>query len=656
MLGTAMALLLVALTVRLHALERVPPGLTHDEAGHAHDAEAILNGARPLYQTVGYGREPLYDYLVAGAMALLGPTPWTMRLCSVACGLFTLLLTFAWARRAFDAPVALAALAFQAASFWSLATSRQALRSTLLPALFTAAVYVFWRILYGRPGWRRWLLAALFALFIGGTLYTYLPARAVWLLFPAFLGYLLLVDRAALRRAWRPLLAGLAAGLLLAAPLFAYLRAHSDAEQRLGMLDEPLQALAAGDASAVGRTVWEGLGALFLPGRGDDFLAYAIPGRPFLDPLTGALFLAGIVLCLVRWRRPGYAFASMWLLIGIAPSLLTGARAMTTRSIVALPAVYVLPALAVVTCARWAAARWGRRAAWMVGVGATALVLVAGGLAARDYFVTWGQSADVRAAYRHALVEAAAYLDAADAGGVVALSSHTPHAPHDPYVFQVSLRRADLSTRWFDASRALVLPAVESARLIAPASAPLDPLFDLPGLAVHERVPLRAGDLDPSFVVYAWDVQASRAALAARIQPAPGVGALGGALRLLGYDLRVAGGAVELLTLWEVLDPAPVRPADLSNAEQDLVLFAHAVDAAGAIVGQEDRLDAPAWDWEAGDWVAQVHRFTLASELTEGPLTVWVGAYRRTDWVRLPVVVEGGVVGDHIVLQAVEVP
>ncbi|MBE9507933.1 MAG: hypothetical protein IMY86_07760, partial [Chloroflexi bacterium] len=185
-------IILLAAFLRLYRLDAIPPGFTHDESGHGHDAVAILHGARPIYETVGYGREPLYDYLVAGLMAIFGPTGGVLRFSSVPLGLVALLATFAWTRLAFDRPTALAATALQAASFWSLSTSRQALRSGLLPALFTIAVYFYWRAVYGATGGEaghmsgvgaRGLLVVLrrpyvlFALFIGATLYAYIPAR-----------------------------------------------------------------------------------------------------------------------------------------------------------------------------------------------------------------------------------------------------------------------------------------------------------------------------------------------------------------------------------------------------------------------------------------------------------------------------------------------
>ena len=664
-------ILLAGAALRLAYLDTVPPGLTHDEAGHGHDAAAILRGARPIYETVGYGREPLYDYLVAGLMALGGPTSGVLRFSAAFFGLLTLLATFAWVRLAFDGPTALAAAALQAASFWSLSTSRQALRSGLLPALFAIAVAFYWRSIYGpahTPSASRyrsghWQMA-LFALLVGATLYTYIPARVLWVVFPAFLVYLALLHRTTFRRVCAPTLVAILAALLLAVPLFAYLRAHPGAEQRLEMLDAPIQALLDGDVSVVLNRAWSCVVAFVVPGRGDDFLAYTIPGRPVFDPPTGALFLAGAGLCLVRWRRPACAFSLLWFLVGISPSLLTGATASTTRSIAAMPVVFLFPALAFVAGARWAAAHWGRRAGQVAGLAFAGLVVVTGAISARDYFVTWGQSADVRAAYQHTLVAAAGYLDAQPEGGAVALSTIYPHAPHDPYVFEMSVRRSDLSRRWFDARRALLFPPQPVARLIAPASAPLDPCFaGLPGLHVREQVTLRADDLNPFFVVYDWEPQVGLAALRERAQGTPLDLALpvdfGGALQFLGYDLRTPavapGGTVELVTLWEVTDPQRVRPQDLSDAGEELVLFTHALDAAGVVVGQEDRLDAPAWDWQAGDVIAQIHRFTLPADLPLGSISLEVGAYRRADLARLPVLVDGSVVGDRVLLQPVEV-
>lgn len=666
--------ILAAAALRTWRLDLIPPGLTHDEAGHGHDAVAILEGARPIYQTVGYGREPLYDYWVAGLMAVAGRTREVLRFSAVPLGLVTLLMSFAWARAAYDGTIALAATALQSVAFWSLAVGRQALRSSLLPALFSAAVFFFWRSIYraeGRTSPWRW---GAFSVLLGATLYTYVPARVLWVLFPLFLVYLAFFHRKVFRRASTPAFTAIGVGLLMGVPLFLFLRRHPGAEQRLAMLDAPLRALLAGDPSVVLTRAGGFLAGLMIPGCGDDFLAYTIPGRPIFGPFTGALFLIGVGLCVARWRKPESVFSLLWLILGVSPSLVTGAAASTTRSVAALPVIFLFPAIAVVSGARWASERWGKVGSWGVALASGGLLIGVAVVTIQDYFVTWGESPHTRAAYQHTLVETAAYLDSQPDGGLVGISTAQPQAPHDPYVFQLSLRRRDLSFRWFDARRAIVVPDEARARLVVPSSATLSPIMtELPGLGFVERVEMRPDDLDPWFDIYDWHPRIMRAAVSDRVEDSvstsreaafPGgdgaaqirlPAAFGGALQLLGYDVSapaVGPEDIQLLTVWTATNPDPIRPEDPADVESEPVVFVHVLDREGVLIAQEDRLDAPAWAWKEGDMVLQIHRLKLPPESDHGPLALSVGVYRRADMGRLPVSAGGQVVGDALFLPA----
>ena len=53
--------------------------------------------------------------------------------------------------------------------------------------------------------------------------------------------------------------------------------------------------------------------------------------------------------------------------------------------------------------------------------------------------------------------------------------------------------------------------------------------------------------------------------------------------------------------------------------------------------------------------IAQIHRFTLPPDLPPEPITLEVGVYRRADLTRLPVLVNGVIAGDHVLLPPVEV-
>ena len=81
-----LAIFLVALALRTYRLHEWPPGLFNDEAANGLDGLAVLRGERPIFFPRNTGREPLFLYLQAGMMALLGPTPYALRLTAAIVG------------------------------------------------------------------------------------------------------------------------------------------------------------------------------------------------------------------------------------------------------------------------------------------------------------------------------------------------------------------------------------------------------------------------------------------------------------------------------------------------------------------------------------------------------------------------------------------
>ena len=363
-------ILLIAFALRVWHLTSLPPGLTHDEANHGREAIGILNGVFLYFFPLNYGSEPLYSYTVALFMALLGRGVLALRLVNVFFGTAAIAVTYVWASPRLGRPVALLGAALMAVSFWPLASSREALRAGMLPFFMALAVYAFWKMTNDELQMtneersataqlvtRRSSFVILFGLAVALTLHVYLAARVSWLLFPAFLAYLALAHRAAFRRLWRPVLAGLLLAALLVAPMFLYLRAHPEMQTRLDMLDQPLQDIAAVHLGPIWLNARDALLAFVWPGSGDQFLAYNIPGRPVLDVVSAVFFVAGLLVCLIRWRRPVYAFLLLWFLTGIIPSLVTGPTANTTRNMAALPAVYLIVAVGAVVVVGWGVGR-----------------------------------------------------------------------------------------------------------------------------------------------------------------------------------------------------------------------------------------------------------------------------------------------------------
>ncbi|MBO9370869.1 MAG: glycosyltransferase family 39 protein, partial [Chloroflexi bacterium] len=122
-------ILLLAAALRLPALGQVPPGLYHDEAYYGLDAVDILQGRLQVYFPANNGREPLFIYLAAGTIGLLGRSPFALRLTSAFVGLLTIAATAAAGRALFSRRVGLLAAAILSVTLWHVHLSRVGFRA-----------------------------------------------------------------------------------------------------------------------------------------------------------------------------------------------------------------------------------------------------------------------------------------------------------------------------------------------------------------------------------------------------------------------------------------------------------------------------------------------------------------------------------------------
>ncbi len=667
------AILLVAAFFRLYRLEAAPPGLQHDEVFHGHDASVVLQGAPRIYFESNAGNEPLFVYLMAGAIALFGGNYLGIRSAAVLCGLATIAFTYLLARRTFGYRVALMTGAGLAVAFWPVFLSRVGLRAASLPPLAAAAAYFFWAGLKQPKGGRRWwAYFALAGIFLGGALYTYPASRMIPLIFLVFVLYLALFNRPLLRERWKGVLLSFALAALVAAPIGAYIWTHPRADVRVQQLSQPLALLAKGDPSQVVRFTLDTLKMFTL--RGDPVWRYNLAGRPVFEPLSGALFYLGLALALLRWRQPRYAFLLLWLLLALVPSMITDSAPSFLRASGALPVVYVFPAVAVEAAWRWLGERFGRRAIYAL---AAALLLLLAGNAwwtYHDYFTVWARHPEVRFVYQTDLTEAAHYLDQSDVAGPVCISSSSPH-DLDPFIFDFTLKEPR-KVKWYDGPYSLVFPGGgEKALYVFPASTPLHPglreEFFRDARLVEEK---RFADGELAFSAYELEARqalqskietlqgSSSAVWSSEVQFLPGDPQglrhpiafpvdFGHRLELLGYELAndtpAPGEWAHLTSYWRVLQ-------DVASP-QPLAIFVHLLDSQSAVWAGRDILSVATAGWEANDVFAQVHRFPLPADIPAGQYQVEIGVYSRADMQRFAVFEGGQPVADRLLLEPVSV-
>jgi 4-amino-4-deoxy-L-arabinose transferase-like glycosyltransferase len=657
-------LLLVGAFLRLYRLDEIPPGLTHDEADTAYFVAAVYRGEPSQVEApYGYVNQPFTQYSGALFMWLFGPNDLALRLHSAFFGMVLIVFTYLWGREAFSRATGLGAAALVAVSFWTVMGSRFALNPEPAPALFTAATFFMWRAMSDTsPTRRRWIHWTLFAICLAGSLYAYEASSAAAVALGLFLLYMILFDRERLRRhGWRFVIA-LTLGGLLAAPHLL----NPQVWGRSQTLSVPLQAALAGNFGPLLRNILSALGTISI--SGDNFIPYNLPGRPIFDPVTGLFFYAGVAISLWRWKRASHAFLLMWLVMGLFPSLVIGKWNSTLHSKAAEAPIMLLPALGAVELGRQIAARAGRRRARAFAALCSLWLAVIGIRTGYDYFVRWGQAPETRAAYFHNLTAIAEYLSETDYQGAVALSSPFPDLPHDPFIMDMRLHRDDIPLRWFDARRALVFPDASRSLLILPPNTPPHPrLAEEIDAQLIERIHLAPDDIAPYFDVLQWEPRPAQTALRRQMstqveaagEPTQLPLSFGGAIELLGYEHRpssvAAGGTITLTTLWRVGDPAAVGPAPPEEYGRAAVIFAQLQDPDGRVLSQEDRLDAPAWNWQPGDTFAQVHQLAIDAETPPGTYPLVVGLYNRHTLDRLPILADGVPSTDHVRLPAVEV-
>ncbi len=431
-----------------------------------------------------------------------------------------------------------------------------------------------------------------------------------------------------------------------------YLRANPEMQTRLGMLDGSLQQITGGQWLPVLATARDALLAFVWPGFGDQFLAYNIPGRPVFDAVSAVFFVTGIGVCLWRWRSPVYAFLLLWFVVGIAPSLITGPTANTTRNLAALPAVYLIAAVGFAAPAAWLCRGWRRSR-------------VAGPRSASACWPSVGSSGPAGSPPPTTSSAGEVRAECAEPISTPSLNRSTIWRPNIRrpirWSFPASCPARPTTRRWRWCGRgqtqpaaahvplwprpagptpapALVVPEATGTTVVIPDATPPHPVLATL-LTPIDRVTLAADDLDPGFTLYRYDAGQVRALLQSAERDTPPVN-FGGAAELIGarwLDPAVAPGeTAELLTVWRVLDPALAGPLVPPSFTTDAVAFTHVLDEAGQVITQRDSLDAPSWAWQRGDLVLQIHPLTAPAAV--GTYSAVVGLYDRTIGARLPVV------------------
>lgn len=345
-LGLASAVT-VGIFVRLYQLEWLPFGLWRDEARYGVLALRILHepSFRPVYVPGGVDYPALLFYLTAGVIKLIGVQIASVRIVAALAGGFVPLAIFFLGRRLIGPRAAFLAALLTAVAAWHISISRISFVAVLDPLFTISGLALLWEALEAREQRRRraWAYFVLSGLSLGLALYTYHTARLMPLL--AALLALTVLGRSWGR--WRQAAPGLMVTALiviaLALPLLQYALTES-ANFNLRLRQTSATATAEQRGLSIPAILDENLGRYLLMWHlyGEPNGRHYIPGRPMLDPITGAAALCGLLLTLSRTMTPANRFLLAWLAIGLIPAILSEGAPHAVRSVGAIAPALLL--------------------------------------------------------------------------------------------------------------------------------------------------------------------------------------------------------------------------------------------------------------------------------------------------------------------------
>ncbi len=344
-IGAFLAILALAVFLRLHRLDSIPAGIYVDETNASLDALYILEGRPDSPFGTGWYETPNgYIYYMAALYKLFGASYYTLKAASLIPALLTIPAIFFLGRLLFGPLTGLFAMFLLSVSRWHMTMSRWGWNELMPPLFQVLATFFLVRGLRER----RALDYTLGGLLTGLVIYTYLSSRLVVATLGLFVLVWLLTDRdgpwTSWKRHWRGLVLYGAAALIAVAPIgVTYITNPFTFVNRAAEINIFNEVKAEGSLRPLRENVWRHVQLFYQ--KGDPTGRQNLPGEPQTDPVTGLLLAAGLAYGLLRWRDRRRSLLWIWLVLAMAGGYLSELRIDSPnsyRTLTAVPAVVLL--------------------------------------------------------------------------------------------------------------------------------------------------------------------------------------------------------------------------------------------------------------------------------------------------------------------------
>jgi 4-amino-4-deoxy-L-arabinose transferase-like glycosyltransferase len=344
-------LTLLAFLLRGLAVGAIPHNVHGDEGEMGLVARAVIRGEfRNPFATAFLTHSTLWFFIQALSLSLFGDSMDGLRMLSALLGTLAIPALYVFARPLYGRSVAMIAAALLAAYHFHVHYSRIGLNNIADATMMVLTLAAFF---YGYNK-RSSLGFALAGVFMGLAQYFYFSARLIPIVVLALLAYLVIRERRQLLESAGKLGVMLVGFILSGGPLFRYYLMHPDTfsgrVMEHGLLQNgnfvKLQVDGQGLFAALANHAYRTFGFLVALNENNPFYD---PGIPLLDHGMDLLFILGLVLALVGWRK----IECIVLLLWIGGTALFGGFLLwddpqSPRYVIAAPALCVLMSLALV--------------------------------------------------------------------------------------------------------------------------------------------------------------------------------------------------------------------------------------------------------------------------------------------------------------------
>ena len=371
------AILALALVLRIVGLSEFPVGFTQDEAGLGYDAYSILKTGKDMWgetlpltlRSFGDYKLPLYSYLAIPSVSIFGLSEFAVRLPGAIFGTLAILACYLMVKKLTENEnLAIYSALFLALSPWHVSLSRGAFEANLTTFFIPLGV---WSFLEGMKNSKMMTAAAIL---FGLNLFTYHPARIFTPLIVAALVFInkkqFFEDLAKYKLSVFIFLFFLGVALFTAfwggaATRGADLAIFNPTDNWASVSDRRYEGMMEGLPSWASRIfsnkvtyvlrtfthnylTYVSPGFLFIQGAGE-WTYGMISGRGVLYLFEIILLIAAIVAIVKRQSFKGVDFILVWLILAPIPAALTkGSGYAANRVTVILPAILILSAYGLV--------------------------------------------------------------------------------------------------------------------------------------------------------------------------------------------------------------------------------------------------------------------------------------------------------------------